>query len=181
MRIEQSIYNWNIYPTVVCMIMNKYYVKVYIKLKWDLLLSSSYGDAFSSEHWYNLSIHNLPRTLASRLLEDLSFISSSRIWSRILAVAAIVFKVILSPGRLILRNHGSHCKNTTRIWKSPWHFTLVLLIHGSISRPDFCFPLIELGKFKWLWKKQTPVQFFRFTHPIGHFVSVSRPMMIIQD
>lgn len=62
-----------------------------------------------------LKSSSISRTFASRLLEDRSFNSISRIWSRILAVAAIVFNVILSPGRLILRNHGSHCRNTTRI------------------------------------------------------------------
>lgn len=97
--------------------------------------------------WYNfdyiftLKVHinkyfqaqaDLPRTLANRLLEDLSFISSSRIWSRILALAAIAFRVILSPGRFILRNHGSHCKNTIRTCKYNSSWDLVQFLGLSV-------------------------------------------------
>ena len=45
-------------------------------------------------------------------LHDLSFISSSFI----LFCSMIDFLVIFSPGRLILRSHGSHWRKTNRTW-----------------------------------------------------------------
>lgn len=53
-----------------------------------------------------LKSSSISSTLASRLLEDLSFRSSSFI----LFCIMIVFLVIFSPGRPIRRAHGIHCR-----------------------------------------------------------------------
>ena len=55
---------------------------------------------------------SMSRTLASSDLEDISFCSISFIFFCIM----IVFLVIFSPGRDILRNQGIHWRNMTWTW-----------------------------------------------------------------
>lgn len=58
-----------------------------------------------------LKSSSMSSTLASKLLDERSFSSSSfiRLFIR------IVLRVIFFPGRPILRNHGNHCKKTDLI------------------------------------------------------------------
>ena len=59
-------------------------------------------------------LSSMSRTLASSDLEDISFCSISFIFFCIM----IVFRVIFSPGRDILRNQGMYCRNINWTWTS---------------------------------------------------------------
>ena len=107
---------------------------------------------------------SISRTLESKDLEEVSLMSSSFIFLAIM----MVFLVIFSPGRPILRSQGSHwrkttltCSRTVRTegWlSSSWRSLFVDKINDQRERE-------REGD----------------THPVWHVVGVRHPVMIVED
>ena len=108
---------------------------------------------------------SISRTLESKDLEEVSLMSSSFIFLAIM----MVFLVIFSPGRPILRSQGSHWRKTT------------LTCSRTVRTWGMTF--VKLEKFV-CWQNKWPERERERegdTHPVWHVVGVRHPVMIVED